>query len=332
MKHLIACCLAAGLLALSGAAFAQDLEPFPVDRVRPTPEGDLITNARLTTTSYGFLKLTNHPRSAALGDAYSAVGNDLSAVFYNPAGITQMETDREVVAGYSSWIAGSNLSTFALGMKSRFATVAVSAVYFGTEEFLERTSFNPTGTGRMVKGTDMALGLTIAKQLTDKLSFGFQFRWIQEDLDLMKYSTVDVNFGTIFYTGYRSTRLSMTLRNLGADKEVIAQKARVPTVFNLAGAMEVFGNLGDPVSVTVSFEQMFYTDYAARYYFGAEAWISNMLAIRAGYKTRHDSESWTIGAGYKGKLGNQVVKLDASYSNAAAFEEHPLRLSLGFGF
>ena len=178
MKHIIACCLIAGVLALSGAASAQ-LEPFPVDRVRPTPEKDLITTARMTTTSYGFLKLTNHPRSAALGDAYSAVGNDLSAVFYNPAGITQMETDREVVAGYSSWIVNSSLGTFALGMKSRFATVAVSAVYFGTEEFLERTSFNPTGTGRMVKGTDMALGFTIAKQLTDKLSFGFQFRWIQ---------------------------------------------------------------------------------------------------------------------------------------------------------
>ena len=330
IKRMIACVLLAGLV-LSGAAAAQ-MEAFPVDRVRPSPEKNLIRDARLSTTSYGFLKLTNNARSAGMGDAFSSVGNDLSAVFYNPAGITQMETDRELQVSYTKWFVDSSLGTFALAMKTRFATFAVNAVYFQTQEFEERTSFNPAGTGRMVRGSDVALGFTLAKQLTDKLSFGFQFRWVQEDLDLMSYSTVDVNFGTVFYTGYKSTRLSMSLRNLGADKEVIAQKARVPTVFNLAAAMEVYGNLGDPLSIPVSAEQAFYTDYVARYYFGAEAWINNMIALRAGWKTRHDSEDWSIGSGIKQKLGNQVVKADISYSHAEAFEEYPLRLTVGLGF
>ncbi len=330
IKRMIACCVLAGLV-LSGAAEAQ-LEDFPVDRERPSPEKNLIRDARLSTTSFGFLKLTNNARSAGMGDAFSAVGNDLSAVFYNPAGITQIETERELQVSYTKWIVDSSLGTFALAMKTGFATFAVSAVYFQTEEFEERTSFNPGGTGRMVRASDVALGFTLAKQLTDKLSFGFQVRFIQEDLDLMSYSTVDVNFGTVFYTGYKSTRLSMSLRNLGADKEVIAQKARVPTIFNLAAAMEVYGNLGDPVSVTVSAEQVFYTDYVARHYFGAEAWINNTIALRAGWKMRHDSEDWNIGAGLKQKLGAQVVKVDISYSHAEAFDEYPMRLTVGLGF
>jgi hypothetical protein len=331
LKKLFACALTIGTLG-TGSAMAQDLGAFPVDRVRESPESDLITNARLTTTSFGFLKLTNNARSAGMGDAYSAVGNDLGSIFYNPAGLTQLETERAAMGGYTKWIVGSSIGTAAFAVKTQVATFGVSAIFFSTEEFEERTSSNPAGTGRMVKGTDTAIGFTMAKQLTDKLSFGAQIRYIKEDLDLASFSTVDVNFGTVFFTGYKSTRLSMSLRNLGSDKEVVAQKARVPTVFYIGGAGEVYGNLGDPFSLTVSVEQAFYTDYAARYYFGAEAWMNNMLALRAGWKTRHDSEDWSIGAGLKHEINGQRMTVDVSFSHADAFSENPFRLTVGYGF
>ena len=331
LKKLFACALTAGILG-AGVAIAQDLGPFPVDRVRESPESDLITNARLTTTSFGFVKLTTNARAVAMGDAYSAVGNDLAAIFYNPAGITQLETERAVMGSYSDWIVGSSLGTFAFAVKTNVATFGVSAIYFKTEEFLERTSQNPAGTGRMVSASDIAIGFTVAKQLTDKLSFGAQIRYIKEDLDLIDFSTIDVNFGTVFFTGYRSTRLAMTLRNLGGDKEVVAQKARIPTVFYISGAGEIYGNLGDPFSVTVAVEQAFFTDFAARYYFGGEAWFNNMFALRAGYKTRHDSESWSLGAGLRQTLGSQSLTIDASFSRASEFDENPIRITVGYGF
>jgi len=330
-KKLFACALTAGILG-TGVAIAQDLGPFPVDRVRESPETDLITNARLTTTSFGFVKLTTNARAVAMGDAYSAVGNDISSIFYNPAGITQLETERAVMGGYTKWIVGSNLGTFAFAVKTNVATFGVSAIYFQTDEFEERTSQNPGGTGRMVRGSDIAVGFTVAKQLTDKLSFGGQIRWIKEDLDLIDFSTVDVNFGTVFFTGYRSTRLAMSLRNLGSDKEVVAQKARIPTVFYISGAGEIYGNLGDPFSLTASVEQAFFTDYAARYYVGGEAWINNTLALRAGYKTRHDSESWSVGAGVKQSIGSQSLNVDIAFSKASEFDENPIRLTVGYGF
>jgi len=330
-KRFFAVALTASLLG-TGVANAQDLGPFPVDRVRESPESDLITNARLTTTSYGFVKLTTNARAVAMGDAYSAVGNDVSSLFYNPAGITQLETERAVAASYTKWIVGSTIGTFAFAVKTNVATFGVSAIQFQTEEFEERTSQNPAGTGRMARASDLAIGITIAKQLTDKLSFGGQLRWVKEDLDLVDFSTVDLNFGTVFFTGYRSTRLAMSLRNLGSDKEVVAQKARIPTVFYIAGAGEIIGNIGDPLSVTASVEQAFFTDYAARYYLGAEAWINNTLALRAGYKTRHDSESWSIGAGLKHNIGGQNLNVDVSFSEAAEFNENPIRLTVGYGF
>ena len=164
------------------------------------------------------------------------------------------------------------------------------------------------------------------------MSVGGNFRWVQEDLDLQSYSSYDVDFGTLFYTGFRSSRLGMSLRNLGGDKDVIGQIARFPMVFNLSGAAEIYGNLGDPMSITVAVEQMFFTDSINRYHFGAEAWIQNMIALRAGYKTGYDSESWSVGAGLRQKLGQQSVSVDFSYSTAEALDENPIRLSVGLGF
>ncbi len=308
-----------------------ELGPFPVDRTRVPPETDLIKYARVSTTSYGFLKLTGNARSAGMGDAYSSVGNDLSAVFYNPAGVTQIER-YALTASYLKWLVASQLGTFAIGAKTNVATFAVNFAYFATEEFEETTSSQPGGSGRMVKAGNLAAGLTIAKQVTDKLSVGGNLRWVQEDLDLQSYSSVDMDFGTLFYTGFHSTRLGMSFRNLGNDKDVIGQKARFPTVFNLSGAAEIYGNLGDPMSVTVAVEQMFFTDSVNRYHFGAEAWIQNMLALRAGYKTGYDSESWTVGAGLRQNLGDQAVSVDFSYSKAEALDENPIRISVGLGF
>ena len=332
IKYTTICSLIAGLLVLPAVAVGQDLGPYPVERVSSTPEKDLISIARQTTTSYNFLKLTTHARSAGIGDAYSAVGNDLSAAFYNPAGITQIEQSREFTGSYARWLSGSQIGTFALGIKTRVATFSVNAVYFSTEQIKETTVNSPTGTGRMMQFSDMAIGLAFARQVTNKLSVGGNLRWVQEDLDLKSYGSVAINFGTLFYTGFRSARLAMALHNLGGDKDVIVLKARFPMAFNLAGAMEVYGDLGDPVSVTLAVEQVFNTDYATRYNMGTEIWLQNMLAVRAGYKTRHDSESWTVGAGLKYKLGAQQVKVDVSYSNAEAFQEHPMRLSVGVGF
>ena len=325
-------------LLLPALAFAQarptneELGAFPETRARIINDHqDLRKYARITTTSYTFLNLIPNARSAALGDAYTAVGNDLGALLTNPAGITQIER-YEASVSYMKWLVRSNMGTFALAAKTGLATFAFNFAYFSTEEFEETTSSSPTGTGRMIRGGDMAVGVTIAKQMTDKLSVGGTIRWIREDLDLISYSSIDLDFGSLFYTGYRSTRLGVSLRNLGNEAQVVGKKARLPVAFNLSGAAEVYGNLGDPVSVTLAVEQVFYTDLENRYHFGGEIWLQNTIALRAGYKPNYDNESWSVGLGLKQKIREETVKLDVSYSKAEELEENPVRVSIGIGF
>ena len=311
---------------------AQELGAFPVQKARIVEDHqDLRKYARITTTSYSFLKIKANARSAGMGDAYASVGDDLSALFLNPAGITQIGR-YEVMASYLNWIVGSQMGEFALAAKTNLAVFAINFAYFATEEYELTTSAQPNGTGQMIRGGNMAVGLTVAKQMTDKLSVGGNMRWVQEDLFLVSYSSFDFDFGTLFYTGYRSSRLGVSMRNLGSEKTVIGQKARLPVAFNLSGAAEVYGYLGDPVSVTLSVEQVYFTDSENKYHFGSEAWIHNRVALRAGYKLGYDNESWSLGFGLRHPFGNERVKLDVAFSRAEALQHYPMRLTLGLGF
>ena len=337
LKRILLIGVLAGLI-LPAFAFAQDrptdesLGAFPENKGRVIDDLSTLNKyARITTTSYSFLKVKANARAAAMGDAYASVGNDLSAVFVNPAGITQIER-YELTASYLDWIVGSQMGTFAIGARTSMATFALNFMYFATEQFEETTSAQPGGTGRMIEGSDISVGITLAKQMTDKLSVGGNIRWIQEDLFLTSYSTVDFDFGTLFYTGYRSTRLGVSMRNLGDEKTVIGQKARLPVTFNLSGAAEVYGQIGDPFSITLAVEQIYLTDAETKYHVGSEAWINNMLALRAGYKGGYDNENWSVGLGLRYKLRQETLKLDMSYSNADALDHNPVRISVGLGF
>ena len=328
---LLGCLL--GLMAVAEAQTEAVLGPFPKDRTRPSPENNLVETARTTTQGFGSLKVSVNARSAGMGDAFGAVANDVSAMFYNPSGITQIEK-REFVGSYATWLVDSYFGSFAIASNMGWATIGASFLFFNTGHIEETTVNAPQGTGRRVPANDIAIGVALAKKVTDKLSVAGHVRFVQETLDTKKIATVAVDFGSYFWTGFKSSRLTMTLKNLGGDREVVYKRARLPLTFHLAGAMEAYGKLGGTTSLTLAVEQMFYTDYAARYHVGAEIWYHNILALRGGYKFRYDSEGWTTGMGLKYKIEGRTIKLDLSYAPTASplGDAHPLRMSVGAAF
>ncbi len=62
------------------------------------------------TNEAAFLKIDAATRPTAMGGAFVGVANDVNSVFWNPAGLTQMEK-RELSAMYNSWFAGINYAS-----------------------------------------------------------------------------------------------------------------------------------------------------------------------------------------------------------------------------
>lgn len=303
-------------------ARAQDL--FPEAEEILNPEG----RSKIKPSTFNFLKTTTHARIAGMGDAFTAVSNGMDGIVWNPAGLTKV--DRFGYSfGYTQWLVDSRFVTGALAYNTRrWGVIGVSFVNFSLPDMVETTTQQPDGTGNMVNSGDLAVGVVYAYQLTDKLSAAASLRFVQSALGPETLSAVSVNVSSLMYTGFRSLRIGMNMKNLGGEQEIVSEKSEMPLVFHTGIAMEVFGNLGDPVSLTGSFEGAFFTDREQRWNLGGELWIQNLVALRAGYKFKYDAETWSVGGGLKGTFGGRSIALDVSYSNFGDLFDAPLRLNL----
>src|SRR4030067_1016458 len=54
-----------------------------------------------------FLKIGVGGRASALGDAFVAISNDASALYWNPAGLVQFQ-DNQVMFSHNSWVVDIN--------------------------------------------------------------------------------------------------------------------------------------------------------------------------------------------------------------------------------
>ncbi len=310
-KKLIVGCTMLAILAWAGPALAGG------------------TVKRVGLTIFSALEVGQSARAVAMGSAFTPVGDDINAIWWNPAGLSGLDR-AEVSFSHSRWFVNSQFNTGAIGVRKGVHTFGMSVLSFRPETVEERTILQPSGTGRMLKLGTLAVAGAYAIRFTDKLSFGVRMGWAREDLDLTNHSTFNVDFGTRFHTGFRSFRLSMSMRNFGKDTEVLRREFQQPLTFNIGGAAEVVGIKGDPFYVTAAYELSFAINYEERHHFGGEAWLANRLALRAGYMGNYDGVGFSAGVGLKVPFGVRNMTADFAWQQSKNDLNAPLRFTVGF--
>jgi hypothetical protein len=284
---------------------------------------------------FQFLKVGQGARAVAMGDAYTAVANDINAIFWNPAGLTSVRR-MAWTATYTKWLVDSRFFSGAVAFNTgtgRGGVIGLSLISYRPPEMEETTIFQPNGTGKTLAAGDLAVGLTYALKLTDKFSFSSRMSWLHQTLFTKKVDAISFDVGTLFFTGFKSLRLAMAMKNLGPDKKVIESKFLMPLYYNLALAGEVLGERGGPACLTLSGESAFAADYELRAHVGAELWLRDMLALRGGYKFNYDTDAYSVGLGLKvGVGGDRAMTVDVAYSDMGKYFSAPLRLTLGGTF
>src|SRR5438128_427762 len=75
-------------------------------------------NTRFGGTAAVFLTLPSDARGAALGGSYASLSNDISATFYNPAGLALMGTSQAMFS-YTNYVADTRHVAGAMGWSLR---------------------------------------------------------------------------------------------------------------------------------------------------------------------------------------------------------------------
>ena len=329
----LAALLPMGLLLMANVAQAQQ---FQIDSTHESiDELGSKQQERLATAGLNFLKLSQSARGAGMADAYTSVADDISAAFWNPAGLADIPKLAWTTT-YTRWVARTQLFSGALAYNtgsSRTGVLGISLVYLKPEDVEETTIWEPGGTGRIINAKDMALSAIYALRFTDKLSFGLSFSWVHEAILDRSFNTGVFGVGTIFHTGFRNLRVAMSLRNLGRDGQYEQVSFWMPLNYHMAISDELYGKKGDPVYLTVAFESIYAIDYDQRYHIGGELWLGDVLALRGGYKFNYDAETFSLGAGVKYEVTQgRKLMLDLSYTDFGYLLTPPLRLTLSGEF
>jgi len=312
--------LALGIGLPAGRASGQ-IDYGPIDQL-PSVKGQ---------SSFTFLTIGLSPRAAAMGEAFSAMMADVNAIFYNPAALGFIEKGQYSIS-YTNWLAGSNLFSGAAVHRAFGGVWGFSMVSARPEAVEETTIFESLGTGRMIRGGNLAVGVAFARQMTDKVSWGIQAKYIREDLVLATTSTWQFDLGITAHTGYRSFRIAAAARNVGGETTAETRPFSPPIYFNFGVAGEIVGNEGDPAYLTVATETLFATDYGQRWHFGGELWLNNAIALRAGYKSNYEIENYGLGVGVKQGIGDGEIRIDVSYNEGGEDFSAPLRMAIGGSF
>ena len=176
-------------------------------------------------TAYGgasgeFLLLGAGARGTALGGAYAALATDVTAMYYNPAGLAQLARPG-VMLTTSQYIADTKYAWagIAFPLAGGVRSVGVSLGSFGFSDQPIYTLTDPDGNGRTYSVRQTFISGTLAQNFSDRFSAGVTLKFINDRLGTAKASGVAVDFGTNFHAsvGARPIRASFVIQNLGTN-------------------------------------------------------------------------------------------------------------------
>lgn len=273
-----------------------------------------------------FLKIGVGGRAAALGESFVAISNDASALYWNPAGLSQFK-DNQVMFSHNEWVV--DIYHEFIGVVYHLDndnTFGVSLTSVTMDDMPVTTEYAPFGTGEFFGFSDIAISVSYSRKMTDQFSFGGTVKYIEETLDKLKMRGVMIDLGTMYWTGLGSTRFAVTVSNFGAelapDGEVILignrnnsewQSFAPPTIFRIGFAMEPYKS--EEHRFTTSIQLNHPNDNSENLVVGLEYEWNRIFSLRGGYKFNVDEQNYSFGAGVNVPISIAKFTLDYAFAN-----------------
>lgn len=267
-------CCAAAALAVSGLG-----APRVVQAANP---GD---------TGLAFLKIGVGARAAAMGEAYVAVAQDPTALYWNPAGIS-VAPELEVHASHNEWISDVRYEFLGAvrGMRGHAFGGYFSLLHMGELQGRDALG-NPTGTFRAY---DMAAGATYARRVFRSVEVGVTGKFLMESIQDYSASGYAVDLGMRYRTPVRGLTVAATATNIGTSMKFEQDSFVLPAAARLGAAWRTRRLLE---GVILAADLRFPNDNDAQGHVGGEIQVHEYVALRAGAKLNYDEEMGSFGFG-----------------------------------
>jgi len=312
------------------------------------------------TTAAAFLGIDVGPKAIAMGGAFVSVANDVTAMYWNPAGISQIDNFNATFSN-TRWIADLSFNYAGVVFPLEgIGSVGLNATFLTMDQIERTTIESPDGTGELFDAGSYAFGLSFARNLTDQFAIGFNIKYINERLYHVSADGFAVDIGAMFDTGLEGLNLGMSITNYGTKMQLDGRDLRfqtdvapnisgnnqtigaelqtdmfeLPLMFRVGVSMDVLKGLGNS-NLILSADALHPNDDVEYLNLGGEYVFYDMFSLRAGYKglfAENTEQSISLGGGIHYTLLESVTfYFDYSYIDFGILNAvHTFSVSLGF--
>jgi hypothetical protein len=303
------------------------------------------STSKVGTTSAQFLKIGVGARALGMGRAQVASNRDISAIYWNVAAMSRIQQNSELTFTHANWIADISYD-FAAGMLQigDLGSFGLSFISLRVPEELVRTVEFPEGDGRRWDASSLAIGLSYARNLTDRFSIGFNAKFVREAIWSESASAFAMDFGTLYISEITGLTLGAAISNFGTKMQLEGRdlyfnndpngnvgsgpnnvpsmyrsgEFDLPLTFRIGIAYDL--KLAEDFRATSAVDATHPNDNTEYVNSGIELAWKEILFARAGYKSLflRDSEqgfSWGLGMNYTIENSTTTLRLDYGFAD-----------------
>ncbi|MBU2572774.1 MAG: PorV/PorQ family protein [Elusimicrobia bacterium] len=254
------------------------------------------------TASADFLNLPIGARASAMGGAYTAVSEEASAIYWNPAGLVQIPK-LSAIFMRTQYVADISYQYAAYAHRLSYSSVLAGSVMLTDIGAIDHIDMNNNKLGTF-SPRDQVFTLSYSKailEFSDKdmdVSMGVSAKYIKSTiLESARSYAVDLGIMTYNFTNI-PYRLAVTMTNLGSGMRYDQASNTLPLTFKLAGAANPFRNMMFSADVVMPKQNR------PNFLLGAELATEpnelTRLCVRAGLnaqRIRDDLSGFSVGVG-----------------------------------
>jgi hypothetical protein len=313
------------------------------------------------TTAASFLEISVGAAASGMGGAFVSKADDATALFWNVAGTAGI-LQNEVVLVHTNWIADTRFDFAGVVIPlGGFGNIGFSITSLTMDDMKVRTVEKPDGTGEYFGASDMAVGLSYSRKLSDRFNIGFTAKYIQQSIWHMNASAFAIDVGTTFRTDLLNgmvigasisnfgTKLQMNGRDsryfIRVDDSKDGSNDQIPTNIEMAEwdlplnfQIGVSTNViqAEQYRLTLAVDALHPSNDYESMNVGAEFAFNEYVFLRGGYQSLFlkDAEgglSFGIGANSKMIFSGLYLNFDYAFRDFGRLEEvHTFSIRLSF--